>query len=144
MNYSSQGASKSIVSLVFLFSFLLSLSSCSTKYVFATSSSVPAAQGWVKVKSDNNKNYSINLQVKMLAEPGKLTPPKAQYIVWIGTDNENSVNIGRLNSHDTFFSSMLEGSLKTTTPIKPKGFFITAENESSSVYSGGMVVLTTK
>jgi hypothetical protein len=144
MSYYFQVPFKRILSVAFLFTLCLSLPSCSTKYVFATSAVAPAAQGWVKVKTDNNKNYGINLQVKMLAEPGKLTPPKAFYMVWMRTENDESVNIGRLNSHDTFFSSMLEGSLKTSTPIKPRGFFITAENESSPMYVGGMVVLATK
>ena len=144
MSFSSQVALKTIISVSLSLILLLALSSCSTKYVFATSPVAPAAQGWVKVKTDNNKNYGINLQVKMLAEPNKLTPPKEFYVVWMRTENDESVNIGRLNSHDTFFSSMLEGSLKTNTPMKPRGFFITAENESSPTYGGGVVVLSTK
>lgn len=144
MSYSFQVPVKSILSAGLLFILCLTFSSCSTKYVFATSAVAPAAQGWVKVKTDNNKNYGINLQVKMQAKPEKLTPPKAYYIVWMRIENNEWTNIGRLTSQDTFFSAMLEGSLRTSTPMKPRGFFITAENESNPTYAGGMVVLTTK
>ncbi|WP_018617108.1 hypothetical protein [Segetibacter koreensis] len=53
------------------------LSSCSRKISFAKSTVVPTAEGSVKIKKDNNKNYSIDLKVIRLAEPKRLVPLKA-------------------------------------------------------------------
>jgi hypothetical protein len=119
------------------------LSSCSRKISFAKSPVVPAAEGSVKIKKDNNKNYSIELNVIRLAEPKRLSPPKSTYVVWMETEQNGTKNIGRLNTSSGLFSSTLKSSLKTTSPYKPTGFFITAEDDSNVQYPGGQVVLRT-
>jgi hypothetical protein len=43
---------------------------------FAPSSVVPGADGKVKLKKDDNKNYQIEVDVVNLASPDRLTPPK--------------------------------------------------------------------
>jgi hypothetical protein len=122
---------------------LFSLSSCSRKIRFATSQVVPAAEGSVKIKKDNNKNYSIDLNVIRLAEPKRLNPPRSTYVVWMETERNGTKNIGRLNTSSGLFSSTLKSSLTTTTPYKPTAFFITAEDDSNIQYPGGQVVLRT-
>ena len=65
----------------------LNLLSCASKFYFNQSSVVPAAEGMVKVKKDNNNNYSISVIVNHLAEPDRLQPPKKVYVVWMATNN---------------------------------------------------------
>ena len=122
---------------------ILFLESCATKYGFATSTVVPAADGSVKVKKDNNDNYRIDLRVKNLAPPDRLTPAKDVYVVWMETDGNGTQNLGQLKSSSGFFSSSLKSSLETVSAYKPRSFFITAEDDAAAQYPGADVVLRT-
>lgn len=117
--------------------------SCSTSYQFATSPVVPAAEGSVKVKKDDNNNYNIKIQLERLAEPSRLTPPKELYIVWMTREKGQPLNIGQITTSKGFLSSALESSLNTVVTEKPTGFFITAENESTITRPSGVTVLKT-
>jgi hypothetical protein len=119
------------------------LSSCARKMTFLPSSVVPGAEGSVKVKTDKNKNYAIDLEVVNLASPEKLQPPKTNYVVWLETDDNGVKNIGSLQSSQGLFSKAWKGSLETVTPYKPEKFFITAEDEVSPQYPGMQIVLNT-
>lgn len=61
-----------VFSLVLVVIFVAS--SCTNKISFLTSSVVPAARGTVKVKTDSNKNHTINIALVNLAEPERLNP----------------------------------------------------------------------
>lgn len=126
-----------------LFAIAILQSCSSTKYNFSTSPVVPAAEGSVKVKKDNNSNYSIALDVKRLAEPKRLTPAKEMYIVWMETEENGRKNIGQLKTSSGLFSSTLTSSLKTVSTFKPTGFFISAEDDANIQYPGGQTVLST-
>ncbi len=112
--------------------------SCSKKLSFAISSVEPAAEGTVKIKKDKNHNYKIDLNVIRLAEPGRLSPPKDVYIVWMDSYDNGITNIGQLK-----MTKSLKSSLKTVTSFKPKSFFITAEDHGDIQYSGDEIVLKT-
>lgn len=131
--------------LFFLLSFvlILSVSSCSHKIAFATSSVVPAAEGTVKIKKDKNKNYSIDMEIEHLADPSRLQPPKNDYVIWIKTESNGIKNLGQLRSSSGFFSSTRKASIKTVTSFKPTEVFITAEDKVNIPYPTGQVVLTT-
>ncbi len=115
----TQKTTKSIFSIAITFLLVFSISSCSKKISFQTSSVVPAAEGSVKVKKDNNNNYSIDLNVIRLADPKRLNPPKNTYVVWIETSENGTKNIGSLNTSSSLFSKTLKSSLKTVSPLKP-------------------------
>jgi len=134
---------KNIFSIVIISILVFSLASCARKISFQTSSVVPSAEGSVKVKKDNNKNYSIDLNVIRLADPKRLEPPKNTYVVWIETAENSSKNIGSLNTSSSLFSKTLKSSLKTVSPIKPVRVFITAEDNTDIQYPGSQVVLRT-
>ncbi|MEO8567802.1 MAG: hypothetical protein ABI419_01655 [Ginsengibacter sp.] len=138
---------KNVAGKLLLFATILfaafSLSSCAKKMTFGTSSVVPAAEGSVKIKSDKNKNTSIDLKVERLADPQRLNPSKKTYVVWMETAGNGTKNIGSLNTSSGFLSGKLKSSLKTVTPYKPTGFFITAEDDASVQYANGQVVLRT-
>lgn len=116
---------------------------CATKVPFNGSSVVPGADGTVKVKKDNNKNYAIKLSVYNLAPSQKLTPSKNTYVVWMETDQNITKNIGQLNSASGLFSKALKAEMETVSAVKPTKIYITAEDDPSVTYPSGQVVLTT-
>lgn len=121
---------------------LIAFTSCSKKLTFSNSSVVPAAVGSVKVKTDSNKNNVIEVDVDNLAPASKLTPPKKTYVVWMRTENKETINLGQLVIDTNFLSSSLKGSLKTVSPYKPDYIFITAEDEGNAEYPGTRVLST--
>lgn len=123
---------------------LLFLSACSKKLYFQSSPAVPAAEGTVKYKRDNNRNYAIDVSIRNLADPKKLTPSKNTYILWMETDQNGVQNIGQINPTTGFLTGALRASLEAITPYKPKSFFITAEDNPTVTYPGAQVVLRTR
>ena len=119
------------------------LCSCSRKITFNTSTAVPAAQGYVKLKTDDNGNHAVSIKIENLASPQRLRPPGEAYVVWIETRNSGVKNIGQLKSSSGLFSNSLEATLNTVTPFKPTRVFITAEERSDIQYPGAQTVLQT-
>ena len=135
---------KNYFALTLSFFLIFTLSSCSTSLSFLNSSVVPAAKGSAKFSKDGNDNYAITVKVTNLAEPSRLQPKKALYVVWMVTKSNVTKNLGRLNSSSSFFSSGLEGELNSVSAFKPDYVFITAEDNSDIQFPMGTVVLTTK
>ncbi|WP_212748318.1 hypothetical protein [Dyadobacter sediminis] len=129
--------------LVMLLSALL-FTSCAKKMRFEVSREVPAAEGVVKVKKDDNNNYKVNLKVIRLSPSERLSPPKNTYVVWMDTDLNGTINIGNLGTSKGIFSKKLKSSLETVTPYQPVRFFITAENDKRVEYPGNQIVLRTR
>lgn len=123
-------------------SILVSVLSCTQKIAFQSSSVVPAAEGSLKVKTDNNSNYVIQMELFNLADPQKLQPAKQAYVVWMETDQQAAKNIGQVNNSSGFLTKRLKASFETVSPVKPTKIFITAENDAAVQYPG-MQVLTT-
>src|SRR3954471_18535243 len=120
---------------------LLMFSSCAKKLHFATSTVVPAAEGRVKYKKDDNGNYAIDVKIENLADPKKLTPSKNTYVLWMETEQSNVQNLGQIVSSTGLFSSTLKASLEAVSPFKPRSFFITAEDNPAITYPSPQVVL---
>jgi len=121
---------KTIKNIVFV-ALILILSSCSTVIKFPVSTIAPAAEGKAIIKTDKNKNYVIDLKVKYLANPGRLNPPRQNYIVWISTEKERAINIGMLVS-----DKKNNASLRGVTSSKPVQIFITAEDKNNVEWPG--------
>ena len=119
------------------------VSSCATKATFVNSAVVPAAEGYVKVKKDKNKNYLVKVQLKNLAPSSRLQPSKSTYVVWMMSNDNVTKNIGQVVSGASLLSNALQGSLETVTTLKPVKIFITAEDNASTEYPDSKVVLTT-
>ncbi len=115
---------------------ILALGSCAKKIVFPISPIVPSAQGTILFKTDKNKNYVIDLTVKHLANPDRLTPARKCYVVWIDTEQNGVINLGQLH-----ISKNMGGSLKTNSPFKPTAIFITAEDDPTIKEPGMDTVL---
>ena len=115
-----------IISLI-----LLSLCACSKKLSFTTSTVVPAARGYVKIKKDKNENYAIDINIVDLAEVERLQGNNKTYVVWMTSNGENPKNIGQINSDSKRFSNKLRASLHSVSTLKPTSVFITAEQDGN-------------
>ena len=134
---------KGIFFSILVTSMLILFPACSQKVTFLNSSVVPAAQGSVKVKQDNNQNYVIDVEIKDLAEVERLQSSKQTYVVWMETDRGNVENLGQLKSAGSFFSNQKTASLSTVSSYKPIKIFVTAENGIDVRYPGSQIILTT-
>jgi len=108
------------------------------KIPFVQSTVVPAAEGYVKINTDRNKNNIINIRIKNLVEIERLDPDKKTYVVWMVTDKETTVNIGRINS-----SNSLNVSFETISSFRPIKIFITAEVDESTKVPDEKIILST-
>jgi hypothetical protein len=117
--------------------------SCARKIAFQASSIVPGAEGTVKVKKDNNSNYTIHVELSNLAAPGKLEPAMKTYVIWMETEQDPVKNIGQINSSSSFLSKRLKASFETVSSTKPTKIFITAENDGTIQYPGTQILATT-
>lgn len=120
-----------------------SLSSCTKKIAFLTSSIVPAARGYVYIKTDKNKNNVIDVHLTELAEVQRLQPARQTYVVWMVTDREITKNIGQIKSSTGMMSKQLKASFETVSSFKPVKIFITAEDNADIQYPGSQIVLET-
>lgn len=124
--------------------FLVLLTACSKKINFATSSIVPAANGRVKVKKEQNGNYAITVKVTHLSSPKRLPNPKSNYVVWIETKKNGVRNIGQLKSSNGFLSKTLKASLNTVSVVKPTRVFVTSEDAPDVRRHSDDIILTTR
>ncbi|MBO9572283.1 MAG: hypothetical protein J7497_08765 [Chitinophagaceae bacterium] len=126
-----------------LIAFLFLLSSCARSISFNSSTAVPAAVGEVHIKKDKNKNYALDIEMKNLAKPESLTPPKPVYVVWMETSSNDIKNIGQLKSTSGLFGQALKASLKAVTSFEPHRIFITAEDDPAIQYPGSQEIIST-
>lgn len=119
------------------------IASCSTNVSFLNSSIVPAANGTVTVKKDNNQNHTVKVEIKDLAPVERLQTSKETYVVWLETEKGNYENIGQLVSSTGFMSKQHTASLETQTSFKPVRIFVTAENGLNVRYPDPVEILTT-
>lgn len=134
----------SIISASFLFFIIFSLASCARKLTFDVSPVVPAAEGTVKIKKSKNGNYLVNVKIKNLAGPKRLSPPRDVYVVWMQSDRNAPKNLGMIKTSSSLLSSTMKGELDATAITKPTGIFITAEDDGDTRFPGSQVVLRTK
>ena len=109
--------------------------SCADKAVFQTSRITPAATGKVVSKEGKNGNFSIEIEVQHLADPGKLKPSRKYYVVW-NRCKEGKINIGKLS-----LDKELNGSLKTESAYKVRRILISAEDDDKASKPGKQLVL---
>ncbi len=131
---------KSLKITLFVSLISLLLFSCAQKVSFPVSQVLPSAEAVAKIKKDNNDNFKIDLDVKNLTSPDRLSPPREMYVVWIET-KKGTMNLGQLKSSKSMFSSARNASMTTTTPHKPSRFIITAEDKADNKEPGSQVVL---
>ena len=124
--------------LSFIFAAIL-ISACSKKVVFPTSPVLPAADAVVKIDKGDSNNYQLKLEVENMAKPDRLDPPRKNYVVWMVSERNGTINMGNLK-----ISNKLKGSLETVTPYKPICFFVTAEERQDVDTPSTQVVLNSE
>ena len=117
---------------------MLPLSIHAQKIPFLQSSRAPAAEGYVKVKNDRNKNYVIKIRIENLAEIEDLRPAKQTYVVWMDIDGDITKNLGRINS-----TNQLKVSFETVSSFQPHKIYITTEEDEHAHEPSWHVILET-
>jgi hypothetical protein len=108
------------------------------KYPLTASPAVPAARGNIDIGKDSNGNTKLKMEAEHLAEPGKLSPPRSDYVVWFQEKGAEPLTQGRLR-----IDKNLKGSFQTTTPLKNFDVFVTAESDASVKQPSGAEVFRT-
>lgn len=138
-----KGIGKVIFLSIFAITMVIPFTSCAKKIKFYNSTVVPAAKGYVKVKQDNNNNYTVKIEVSDLAEVDRVQSSQTTYVVWMETDEGNAENLGQLKSTSGFLSKRHSASLETVSPYKPVKIYITTENGTNTQTPGEQIVLST-
>jgi hypothetical protein len=123
---------------------IFSVSTYAAKIDFLNSSVIPSARGTVKVKQDKFNNFILKIQLENLAEAGRLTPPKNTYVVWMVTVDQDTINIGQVQTSTGMFSKKLKAYLETKSSFRPVKIFITAEYDPNLQSTDSEVVMTTE
>ncbi|MCR4297077.1 MAG: hypothetical protein NUW21_16215 [Elusimicrobia bacterium] len=96
---------------------------CAGTEKLSASPALPAAEGTLRCAKAVNDNTAIDLKVKHLASPDRLTPPAAVYVVWTKADKDAPPrNIGALEVDES-----LTGRLRTVTSLRRFELFVTGE-----------------
>ena len=105
----------------------------------STSPSTPGAEGSILFGVTKNDNTSIDLRVKHLAHPDKLTPPSSAYVVWTKANKGAAAqNIGTMK-----VDADLKGAFVTETPLHSFDLYITAEASGQVPLPTGKLLLWT-
>jgi hypothetical protein len=107
----------------------------------APSSEVPSASGKVDVRSAPGGNTRLEVSVRFLAPPERVTPSATTYVVWVKSlqGDQAPQNMGALP-----INRNLEGSLSTITPLRSFEVFITPEKAATASKPEGRPVLDTR
>jgi hypothetical protein len=124
------------VALLVVITFLLATAAWSREDKLTNTGIAPAAQGKVVTSNDRNGNTEVEVQVKHVANPHSLTPPRESYIVWVQPRGMQPQLLGALRINED-----LEGSLKATTTYKDFDVLITAEDNMKPEMPSGTVIL---
>lgn len=123
---------------VFLMLIVL-VSSCATKVSFPVSNIVPAADISAKKKTDNNKNFTLEITAKNLASPDRLSPPGNNYSVWVVTNEYGIKNVGQL-----ILDNAEKSTFETVSPFNFNEVFITVEDQGDLKYPTGREITRVK
>ncbi len=105
----------------------------------STSPDLPAAEGKAWFGKTQNDNVWVNVEVKHLAHPDKLTPPGNVYVVWTRANKDaEAQNIGAL-----VVGPNLTGLLRSDTALHSFDLFVTAEASGQVQKPTGAPILWT-
>jgi hypothetical protein len=124
------------VTLFLLFSFVLATAAWAREDRLTNTGAAPAAEGKIVTDNDRNGNTGVNIEVKHMATPQSLTPPKQTYLVWVQPRGKDPELLGALR-----VNSDLQGSLKAATTYKNFDVLITAEDSIKPNAPSSMVIL---
>lgn len=98
----------------------------------------PSTQARLKLADTKNKNTSIDLEVKHLAEPSRIAAGAMAYVVWIQPSGGNAPpqNAGAFSVDED-----LKGHLKTVVPFQSFRLFVTPEPGASTTSPTGQEII---
>lgn len=120
--------------------FSLGCSSITTRHMHG-SEIAPAAEATLKMDTVANNNTSLNLNVKHLAPPSRLSGDASTYVVWLSPtvgDLELYQNMGSLT-----VDKNLEANFETVVPHRNFNLIITAEKSSLGNKPTGKKIMET-
>jgi hypothetical protein len=110
------------------------------KFPLLASNKAPAASGEANIKVGKGGNTQVEITVRNLVKAENLDPPAKTYVVWFQQEGSPPENEGELK-----VGQDLKGELKTKTPWKTFGVFITAETDPNILEPPlGTVVMQSK
>jgi hypothetical protein len=115
------------LAIMFLAAVVAANNAYGKKYPLTASTIVPAARGKVDIGKDSNGNTKVKIEAEHLAEPGKLSPPRSDYVVWFQEKGADALTQGRLK-----IDKNLKGSFENSTSLKNFDVFVTAESDVNS------------
>ena len=121
------------------FLLLIFATSCAQTVAFRETPDAPAALGEAKIRADRNNNTRVELDVRHLAPPQNLTPPKSAYVVWFESPEGKTLNMGQL-----IVGSDRRARFDAVTPLKVLRVLITAEDRVLAESPSNQVVLRTE
>ena len=107
-------------------------------WTMSTTDKIPSAVGKVKVKSEDDGNTRVKVEVAHLAKPDSIFDATT-YVVWLKPASGHAQNVGVLN-----VDKKLEGSLETKTAFKDFTVIVTAERNANVTTPTGQSVMDTK
>jgi hypothetical protein len=111
---------------------------CAQTVAFRETPDAPAAKGEAKITTDDNNNTRVELDIRHLAPPQNLTPPKSAYVVWAEAPDGRTENLGQIVA-----GSDRSARFQTVTPLKVFRILVTAEDRALAQSPSQQVVLTT-
>lgn len=112
---------------------------CASTVLFFPGPMTPAAEASARFTRDTNENTKLQLRVKHLALPQRLSQPKAFYVVWAQSPQGQSMKLGRL-----LVKSNKTGVFKSVIPLDVFRLLITAEDVVGVLAPSDHVVLSTQ
>src|ERR1700682_1763444 len=103
----NRGRMKKALALSLIFVLLTAGLVQATQVKLINDPSVPGATGTVNVNKDRNGNYRVRVDVRHLAKPTELTPPRQVYLVWVQSGDNAPEVLGQLRVNEN-----LQGSLE--------------------------------
>ena len=103
------------------------------------SAELPAAEGTVRFVKTGVDETFIDLRVKHLEDPNRLSAPAYTYVAWVsGTRDDPPRNVGALS-----LGRDCSGALRTAIPLRRFEIFVTAESTSDAAAPTGERLLWT-
>jgi hypothetical protein len=113
-----------IITMATLSTFALGSAACggSSQQALGPAPENTSGEGTVQAKADTNGNTMVQVQVKRLSAPARVSSDATVYVVWIKAPTGDIQNVGALN-----LDSDYTGTLNTTSPHKAFTLTVTPE-----------------
>jgi hypothetical protein len=102
-----------------------SLAACATssgRTPLINAPNTPAAEGTIATSAEQNGNLQLEVSVKHVAPPERVSPGATAFVVWVQPRGGPPQNVGALQ-----VDKDLNGHLRATTPFWSFDVFVTAE-----------------